>query len=195
MSTSGSASVPGPDLPEWFTQTAEQVAGAAQLKSFFLQPEFEHVDLIAAINDQLPLSAALVDEKVNNAARPYAWPFTDDQLTTAFPNYSPAQRARKTANQINIATEATRLLVAAALWRFHQNSDGDNPEARAAADGRDKATSGIARLGSADSLLGELCAGVAQISEDIQQAGGKGNGRGVILTGNGDYSDELDDEY
>lgn len=183
---SGSAPEPSLALPSWFTQSVEQVAEATRAEAHELKASYEDGDLLDVIRDQLPLSASLVDERVNQAAKPYPWPFSDDVMEKAFPKYSEQQRDSRTTNQKNIAMEAVRLLVAAAVWRMIPTSqEVGNAVAHDATDG---GVTAAARVGTAEDLLRGLIEGVEAIVADVEASDRRRAQRGVILIGRGDYS-------
>lgn len=154
-----------------------------------LQPNYSQADAESDAGRLLDERLPDVRRRLRQAANPYSWPFTAEQLEIAFPDEAEAQRAERDADQKESARLVIKELVIAALLKPLGDEKSDRA-ARAVVDGRGESTGGVARVGSIEETLKSLEAEIRTIALAVANAAGKKKRRGVILTGRGSYGDE-----
>jgi hypothetical protein len=117
-------------------------------------------DYVADVERVVEAQCDLVEMRARNAATPYAWPFTDVQLTAAGLSLSQGNAQRK------VASSAVLELSVAALYK-RLSGEEEAAIAKAAQDGRGEAIIGKARIGSGEDILTTLETDIKRVAKAV----------------------------
>lgn len=166
--------------PDWFTLSAASIADDSRLQGHFLIARDGDTELETECAELIPVSCAFLISQIRSAVGVYGFPFSDENLSTAFPLESDIARGLRRDQQIGLASEAVKERIIYDLYRMLPGADF----AAIAANSRR----------AADDLISALVADLGATATAIATSGqSRSRARGSIQTGNGVYGKPYDD--